>query len=316
MVIASSLLVICAVNEKKGNIMDLETLNSRFGGDGISFSVGPGNLTVARLENELGMAELALHGGHVMSFVPGGGAPVLWMSRESWFAADKPIRGGIPVCWPWFGAHPTNAQFPSHGFARISEWQVKSAGKTADQVSWLELGLTERQVAKSFFPQPFDLRLRVEVSDVLSVALRIENTGDEHLNFSAALHSYFNISDIGNIAVVGFDGKPCLDTLDNTRHVQSGSLKFERETDLVFFDCEEDCFIEDSGLKRRIRIAKSGSSSAVVWNPWSDKAGRMPDFGNDEYRSMVCVETTNALDDARTLAPGKRHTLGVVIGVA
>lgn len=297
--------------------MDLTALNNEFGGEGIRFVSGPGNLAVAEMTNEHGHAEIALHGAHVMSFAPVGAAPVLWMSRQSWFAPGKPIRGGIPVCWPWFGAHPNDPALPGHGFARISEWQVVAAGTTRTGGSFLELRLTEEDVPEAYRGgQPFELLLRVEAAATLRVALRIKNTGMDKLEFSAALHSYFSVGEIGNIKIAGFEGKCYLDTLDNSRGVQQGTLTFDAETDLIFTDCGSVCHIEDPDLERRISVARSGSRCAVVWNPWIEKSRRMPDFGDDEYHSMVCVEAANALDDARSLAPGGVHLLETVIGIA
>ena len=159
----------------------------------------------------------------------------------------------------------------------------------------------------------FWLNCEFEVSSKLSAALIIDNTSGKDLSYSAALHSYFNISDISGIKISGLDGKTFIDTLDDTRHVQEGDITFAAETDLVYLDTEDTCIIEDPGFKRKIKISKTGSRSTVVWNPWDAKAQRMPDFGDNEYHNMVCVETTNAETDARTLAPGECHTLQVII---
>jgi D-hexose-6-phosphate mutarotase len=295
--------------------MTLTELNDKFAGEQLQFIEGPGGLTVARISNSLAEADIALHGAHVMSFVPKGQKPVLWMSESSWFEENKPIRGGIPVCWPWFGGHPTDGGMPSHGFARISEWQVEDTGTLEGGVTYIVLKLTENEIADCFKDFAFEARIRVEVGNELSVALIVDNTGSEKMCFSAALHSYFNVSDITNISIHGLDGREYIDTLDDTRHVQSGDRTFDAETDLVYLDTDDKCVIDDTGLDRRIFIDKEGSRSAVVWNPWIAKAQRMPDFGDDEYQTMVCVETTNAYNDARSLAPGEQHILRAIIGL-
>ena len=261
----------------------------------------------------MGKAEIALHGAHLMSFVPKGQEAVLWMSKKSFFEQGKPIRGGIPICWPWFGGHPKNQNMPSHGFARLFSWEPIGGGKCGNGATFLELALTPGMITDEFKTDDFLVKLRIEVNSKLSVALIIDNTGKNDLSYCAALHSYFNISDISNIKVSGLDGKTYLDTLNDTTHVQQGDIHFNAETDLIYLDTEDTCIIDDPGFKRRIKVSKTGSRSTVVWNPWDIKSQRMPDFGDDEFHKMVCVETTNAETDARTLAPNECHTLQVII---
>ncbi|MFA7231872.1 MAG: D-hexose-6-phosphate mutarotase [Victivallaceae bacterium] len=291
------------------NEKDFDSLNDKCIDLGVCFQPGPGGLPMALINNEQGSAEIALHGAHVMSFFPKGEKPVLWMSRSSWFLPDKPIRGGIPVCWPWFGGHPSNTAIPAHGFARISEWQFADAGRLDSGATWLELKLTEKDIDEQFKDFPFEAVLHITVGNVLEVALQIKNTGEKEICFSAALHSYFNISDINQIAVSGLAGREYLDTLNNTQAVQNGKITVNAEIDRVYLDTEDACVIEDSGYNRTIRIAKSGSRSTVIWNPWIDKSKRMPDFGDEEYHNMICVETTNAQNDARSLEPGAIHVI-------
>lgn len=293
-------------------MLTVQELNQEFGSSEIRFYTDSHGFVCAELNNPMGMAEIALHGAHLMSFVPKGQEAVLWMSEKSYFESEKPIRGGIPVCWPWFGGHPCDSAMPSHGFARLFIWEPIASG-IENGATFLELALTPGLIADRFKTNDFLVKLRVEVSSKLSAALIIDNTGSENLSYSAALHSYFNISDISKIKISGLDGKTFIDTLDDTRHVQKGDITFAAETDLVYLDTEDTCIIDDPGFKRKIKVSKTGSRSTVVWNPWDAKAQRMPDFGNDEYHTMVCVETTNAESDARTLKPGECHTLQVII---
>ncbi|MDD5599215.1 MAG: D-hexose-6-phosphate mutarotase [Victivallaceae bacterium] len=292
--------------------MTVQELNTEFDVPDILFYNDSHGLVCAELSNAGSKAVIALHGAHLMSYVPKGQRDVLWMSGKSYFAAGKPIRGGIPVCWPWFGGHPSDPAMPSHGFARLAEWEVIAAGKH-EGATFIELVLTPGLIPEKFRNGDFLVKLRVELGGKLSAALIIDNTDVGELAFSAALHSYFNISEIADIAVSGLDGKTFIDTLDDTLHVQKGDIGFTAETDLVYLDTEGACIIDDPGFGRRIRIAKCGSRSTVVWNPWKAKSVRMPDFGDEEYHSMVCVETTNAETDARILAPGESHTLQVII---
>jgi glucose-6-phosphate 1-epimerase len=282
----------------------LNELNEKFANPEISFYSDAHGLIYAEISNRMAKANIALHGAHLMSFAPKGQKDLLWMSKKSYFQTGKPIRGGIPICWPWFGGHPDNKNMPSHGFARISIWEVVGAGNCENGATFLELALSPAMLADEFKDADFLLKLRVEVSDKLVVSLIINNMSNEKdLSFSAALHTYFNVSDISKITVKGLNGKTFIDTLDDTKHVQDGDINFNAETDLLYLDTEDSCIIDDPGFKRKIKISKNGSRSTVVWNPWKDKAKRMVDFGNDEFETMLCVETTNAETDARTLAP-------------
>jgi D-hexose-6-phosphate mutarotase len=304
---------ILAEMNKELPVLTVQELNQEFGSPEIKFYTDLHGLVCAEIENSHGKTCIALNGAHVFEYAPKNQKPVLWMSKESYFETGKPIRGGIPVCWPWFGGHPSNPDMPSHGFARISQWEVIAGGKCHENATFLELALTPNLVAEKFKPADFLVKLRVELGNKLSVELIIDNTGKGEFPFSAALHSYFNISDISRISLSGLDGREYIDTLDNTRHIQQGDITFSAETDSVYLDTEDTCIINDPGFKRRIKISKTGSRSAVVWNPWAAKSQRMPDFGNDEFHTMLCVETTNAENDAHTLKPGESHTLQAII---
>ncbi len=293
--------------------MTIQEYNREFGNSEIRFYTDAHGLACVELNNRAGRAEIALHGAHLMSFVPEGQEALLWMSKKSCFEAGKAIRGGIPICWPWFGGHPRGSTMPAHGFARISTWEPVAAGSCGKGAAFLELALTPGLIADEFETADFLVSLRVEVSNKLSVALSIENTGEKAFSYSAALHSYFKVSDIAKITLSGLDGRTFIDTLDDSTHLQQGDITFAAETDSVYPDTEDTCVINDPGFKRKIKISKAGSRSTVVWNPWAAKARRMPDFGDREFREMLCVETANAGTDARTLAPGEGHTLQVII---
>ncbi len=290
-------------------------LNDRYSIPGeVFFKEGQGGFTTVCVNNKYAAAEISLHGAHVMSYTPHGEKPVLWMSGSSNFQPDKPIRGGIPVCWPWFGGHPSDKDKPSHGFARITDWHVADTDTVKDGTLVI-LQLTERNITANFREFPFDIRMEVLVGSELHVSLVIVNTGKEKMSFSAALHSYFNISDIASVSVEGLANCKYLDTLDHIFKVQKGIITFDAETDRVYLNTQAACIIDDPGFNRRIRIAKSGSNSTVVWNPWIEKSKRMPDFGDEEYHTMLCIETTNAENDARIIAPAERHTLKAIIGL-
>lgn len=290
-------------------------LNQQYGiRDQLIFSEGPGGFNIAEIRNPRGEATVALHGGHILSFRPRYQEPVLWLSKQSQFKTGHAIRGGIPVCWPWFANHPSDKAKPAHGFVRNAVWSVRESETLADGSTRLKLSIADSEATMQLWPHRFRLAIDITVSDVLRVKLMATNTGNEPFIYGGALHSYFNISSISNITIKGLAGCAYIDKVDQGRRkVQDGAVAIQRETDRIYLDTQADCVIEDSGMHRRIGIAKTGSRTTVVWNPWIDKARRMKDFGNDEYKKMVCVETVNAGSDVISLAPSNTHTLEGII---
>jgi D-hexose-6-phosphate mutarotase len=271
-------------------------------------------LTVIDLASPHGAASVALHGGHVLSFQPRGANPVLWVSRYSQFAANAPIRGGIPICWPWFGPHPDDPAKPAHGFARISQWAVVEA--TGGEETRVQLALTDSDATRALWPHPFRLELTVTLGTGLDVELSIENSGAEPFTCTDALHSYFAISSVERISIEGLDGGAYLDKVAGAaRREQTGPVAVTAETDRVYLDTTADCVIADAGWNRRVRVAKRGSATTVVWNPWVNRSRQLPDFGDEEYREMVCVETANAADDRITIEPGGEHRVATTLSI-
>lgn len=295
----------------------INELQNRFGSENVRFYDGPGCFTAVKLVNVFGEADLTLYGAHVMNYTPAGAVPVLWMSEKSMFAAGDPIRGGIPVCWPWFGPDVTG-KFGGHGYARVSMWNMVAAGQTPAGETSVTLALCDKDVDAKFAPQPFKLELSVTLGASLTVALKIYNTGTENLAYSGALHSYFNVADSAAIKVVGLDECEYSDKVLNVEGVQSGAIVIDREIDRVYRRTSGIVNVEDPVFGRNIRIAKSGSTSTVVWNPWIEKSRKMPDFGDEEYHTMVCVEAANAsaAGDDRVLVPGAMAELRQMISLA
>ena len=293
-------------------------LNREYGiRDQLAFVEGPGGLVWAEINNPYAEAAITLHGGQILSYRPQAHAPVLWLSRKRYFQTGKAIRGGIPVCWPWFGAHPTDAGKPAHGFARTAAWSVNESEQLADGGTRLKLFFAASEETLALWPHRFQLEIEVTVSDILRVKLICTNTGSAPFTCTGALHSYFSLSSISNVVIKGLEECPYLDKVDQGRRkVQEGPISIKRETDRIYTDTTAACTIEDNGLDRRIDITKNGSRTTVVWNPWTDKARRMQDFGDEEYENMVCVETANAAADVITLAPGGTHALEQIVRVA
>jgi D-hexose-6-phosphate mutarotase len=274
------------------------------------------SLAIARIHNAHASADIAIQGAQILTYEPENEAPVIWLSPQAKFIPGKAIRGGVPVCWPWFGNHETEPSYPAHGFARNLEWNVLGSDALEDGSTRLVFELQSNDAAKMQWPFEYHLRYVVTVGATLLVELITKNIGSSSFTISEALHTYLVIGDIENAVVKGLADTEYLDKVDGfKRKTQSGDIKVRSEVDRVYLNTAADCVIEDSKLNRRIRIAKGGSQSTVVWNPWEEKTVQMGDLGIDGYRGFVCVESANATDSALTLTPGESHTLRVSYSV-
>ncbi len=296
---------------------DFDSLNRKFGcGGQVVFKAGPGGLAVADVSNTHGAATIALQGAHVMTWAPRGAAPVIWLSKAAKFAPGKSIRGGVPVCWPWFGSHASEAKFPGHGFARTVMWDVIAAEALPDGTTRLTFRIHQDEATRAQWPCASEALNIITVGKTLDIELVTRNTGDAAFTIGDAFHTYFEVSDIRNCRIDGLDGCPFLDKVDGgQKKQQSGPVTIGSEVDRIYLVSTADIIIDDPGLKRRICIAKRGSRSSVVWNPWIDKATKMGDFGPDGYLNMVCVESSNAADDVVTIPAGGEHRLWVSYSV-
>ena len=220
----------------------------------------------------------------------------------------------MPICWPWFGAHASEPAFPAHGFARTALWQVAASEALPDGSTRITFELPQSSIPPVQWPHHCRVIFVATVGKTLTVELITENTGDTSFEIGEALHTYFTISDVGALSITGMEGCTYLDKVGVAQtRMQQGAIQIASEVDRIYIDTEADCLIEDAGFKRRIRIAKSGSRSNVVWNPWIEKSAKMGDFGSDTgYRGMVCVESANAATNVVTVTPGTKHSLRVV----
>jgi D-hexose-6-phosphate mutarotase len=279
---------------------------------------GPNGLQFIDLANGQATATICTQGAQLTHWQPRSQKyPVTFMSAAAQYTAGKPIRGGIPICWPWFGPHPTDRSQANHGFARNLVWRAGEAEQIGSGATRQVLVLTDDERSRALWNHPFRLECRMSIGEVLDVELVTTNTGTLPFTITEALHTYFRIGDIGAIEVLGLDGTAYADSADGSkRKKQTGAVHFNSEVDRVFLNTETACSIVDTTLRRRIDISKSGSHSTVVWNPWSQKAGQFADLGSatsDEgsWRQMVCIESANAIDNALTLEPGQSHGLAV-----
>jgi D-hexose-6-phosphate mutarotase len=285
--------------------------------EGARLEKGPGGLDRLVLLAAEGEAHVLLHGGHVCHFQPRGEKPVLWMSGESRFEAGKPIRGGVPVCFPWFGPKVGSPEAPMHGFARILPWVVAAVTREPDDGLRAVLELTAEAAARGGFAHELALSLSVSVGRSLRIALTARNANSAPATIEEALHSYFAVSDVRSVRIHGLEGAVYVDkTAAMARKPgEAGPIAITAETDRVYPGTTGAVTIEDPGWQRRIVVSKSGSATTVVWNPWIAKAKALPDFGDDEWTGMVCVETANAGADAVTLAPGASHVMTATLEV-
>jgi D-hexose-6-phosphate mutarotase len=258
-----------------------ETLNAQFAMPGqLTFTTGPGGLTVAEITNRHASAVVSLYGGQLLSYQPHGQPSVVWLSPHSLFQPGKAIRGGIPLCWPWFGAHPTESGQPAHGLARLSTaWTVQGSATSPEGDTHLHLELVGDETWPDIWPHPFRLELRLSVGAALTVSLITHNPGPEPFQITAALHTYFGVSHAANVTVEGGDGVDYLDKVaDFQRFTQHGPVRFEGETDHVYLNTTAECHIIDPGWRRQIVVGKQGSRTTVIWNPGAAKAPHLADL--------------------------------------
>jgi glucose-6-phosphate 1-epimerase len=250
-------------------------------------------------------AVVYFQGAHVTHYRPRGAAPVLFTSADSRFARGEPIRGGVPVIFPWFGPHPTDPAAPAHGFARVREWTLHDVLGDEGSVTATFVLAEERA---------FELLYAVTVGQTLGLSLRVSNRSAAPMTFEEALHTYLAVADVRAVRVEGLSGREYLDKVDGKkRKTQSGPVTIAGETDRVYLNTPDAVTVHDPGAGRRLTVTKEDSASTVVWNPWVEKAKKLADFGDDEWPRMLCVETANVAENAVTLAPGESHVMRAAV---
>lgn len=292
--------------------MQPDTLNARFAIDGqLEFVTGQGGLVNAVIGNGLAGATVSLYGGQVLSWRPHTTQhDVLFLSERAYYQPGKAIKGGVPVCWPWFGPDPQDKGRPAHGFARTSNWEVLETSALDSGATRLLLGLALNEQTRALCEGDIAAQLEITVGGTLRLALTTHNPGSDPVELSQALHTYFAVGDISRTSVSGLEDRSYLDKVDGGRaKVQAGVLTIDAEVDRVYTGVDRDLEIHDAAYNRVIHIHAGGSRSAVVWNPWQHIAASMADLDDADYRRMLCVETANAGPDVVRLAAGASHTL-------
>ena len=294
--------------------MDKSTdLNARFGiENAVIFQQGPGGLIIVKITIADAEASIALQGAQVLTWTPAGEQPVIWLSSDAKYIANKSVRGGVPICWPWFGPHESQSSFPAHGVARTSIWQVNSVDVLSDGRVQLHFTLPQTVDIGAYWPYVTPLHYVVTVGRTLELELITRNESEADITLGEALHTYFSVSDVRNVRISGLNGCEYIDKVDGgSRKSQQGEVKIDGEVDRVYIDTATECVIEDINWQRRIHIEKQGSRSTVVWNPWIEKGSKLGDLGDAGYLNMLCVESANAADNVVVVPSGGQHHLSV-----
>jgi len=284
--------------------------DSRFEIPGIAQVVeGNGGLPRVRITSPEAAAEMYLHGAHVTSWKPAGREELLFLSSQSRWEHGHAIRGGVPICFPWFGNKTDDPKAPAHGFVRTIAWQLASIAQIEGAVT-VSMVTESNEDTMRWWPAEFRLLHRATFGAELSLELIVTNQGRAPLRFEEALHAYFRVGDIERARVRGLDTVHYLDKTDsNRKKTQQGEIAIVSETDRVYLNTGDAIELVDAVLPRMTRVTKENSRTTVVWNPWVQKAHSLSDFGDDEWKQMICIETSNVSDFAVNLEPGEQHTM-------
>src|SRR3984893_13190897 len=287
---------------------------------------GNGGLQKGTITCPEAVGEMYLHGAHVASWKPVGSEPVgsepvgseevFFLSSQSRWDHEHAIRGGVPVCFPWFGNKADDPKAPAHGFVRTKAWQVESIAQVGNGVT-VGMFTESDEDTKRWSPAEFRLDYRVTFASELKLELVVTNTGNTSLRFEEALHAYHRVGNVVETRVGGLDTVQYIDKTDsNLKKIQHGEIAIVSETDHGYLNTSDAIEMKDPMLRRRTRVAKENSRTTVVWNPWVQKAHSLPDFADNEWMQMICLETSNVSDFAVDLAPGQTHRLQALIRVS
>ncbi|MCB1791099.1 MAG: D-hexose-6-phosphate mutarotase [Gammaproteobacteria bacterium] len=292
--------------------MPVDRLNATFAIPGVAeFTAGPGGLPQLHVSNQAANARISIYGGQVLSYTPRtADADLLYLSTKAHYAPGKAIKGGVPICWPWFGAHPTDSSRPAHGFARNMPWVVYAVTDRSPSCTRVALRLTDTADTQSLWPHRFILELELDIGVELAMTLTTHNAGNAPFTITQALHTYFATASIDATRVTGLDGHRYLDkTQGFSEQLQDGDVRFDSEVDRIYQGVSSPLQIHDDARGRVVHIQAQNSRTAVVWNPWREIGAAMSDLDDEAYRRFVCVETANAADDVIEVGAGDSFSL-------
>ena len=291
-------------------------LDRRFGIPGLAgVGEGRGAMPRVKITSPLCEAEIYLHGAQVTSWKPAGSDEVLFLSSKTRWTDGQAIRGGIPICFPWFRAKANDSPAPAHGFVRTRSWRLESILEEDGAVVVSMMTVNDERT-RHWWPGEFRLVHRVTFGSQLKLELVCTNTGTTTLRFEEALHTYNRVACVQHVRVRGLDTVRFLDNTDsNQEKAQRGEVAITSQTDNAYLNTSDTVELFDPNMRRRIQLAKVNSLTTVVWNPWREKASEMRDLGNDEWTQFLCVEASNILDAAVSLAAGQEHQMTAILTV-
>ena len=291
-------------------MIDINQLKEHFGISGVlDFHATASGLVYAGVTTPRATATVYIQGAHLAAWQPKGQQPAIFISRKSDLAPGKAIRGGVPIAFPWFATRHDGKPGPSHGFARIQDWTLAFAAMAGDELH-LTFTLGPTEISRNLGYDNFRLAYELIIGRTLTMQLTVANDAAAPLVFEEALHTYYAVADIHEATVDGLDGVTYVDKTDKFQlKVQRGAVAISEPSDRVYFNTESTCVLHDTGGKRRVTIAKTGSNTTVVWNPWESGAAKLPDLDPTEWHEYIAVETANAAVNAITLAPGATHVM-------
>ena len=260
--------------------------------------------------------EMHLHGAQVTSWEPAGAEEVIFLSRQARWEEGKAIRGGIPICFPWFRAKADDSHAPAHGVVRTKIWTLESIEQNAGGIT-VSMSTQSDPDTRRWWPADFRVLNRVTFGSELRLELTVRNTGAKPFRFEEALHTYYRVGDVRRVLVRGLDGVTFLDNTDsNKMKKQNGDVVLSSPTDNAYMNSQNPLQLIDPVLNRSIQVTKQNSDSTVIWNPWAEGARALSDLGDDEWHDMVCVEGSNILGNAVELAPSANHKITVAMKVS
>ncbi|MEO0456445.1 MAG: D-hexose-6-phosphate mutarotase [Cyanobacteria bacterium P01_A01_bin.114] len=298
--------------------MNIEQLNTDYGIAGqLKIVEGKGGFPVIAIENSKAKALISIYAGQVLSFQPAGeSADLMFLSENAYYKTGKAMKGGIPICWPWFGPDPEGLGRASHGFVRNRLWDVLSTEATPNGDTKVKLGVTASDETREIWPHTFELVLEIVVGTRLTVALTTHNKGDQAFSITQALHTYFTIGDINQVKVLGLEDVAYLDKVDDgAQKDQVGAVTISEEVDRIYTLVKPELVIDDPALSRHIRITTEGSHTTIVWNPWKEISAKMADLEEQDYQRFICVETANAADEVIKVSPGSQYRMKVTYAI-
>jgi len=295
----------------------VEELDRSFGIPGVArVCEGNDGLLRVQITGSQVEGEIYLHGAQVTSWKPAGSDEVLFVSTKSRWQEGQAIRGGIPICFPWFRAKADDPKAPAHGFVRTKSWQLESIVEDDSGVA-VSMSTESDEQTRRWWPAGFRLVYRVVFGPELTMELTCTNTGNTGLRFEEALHTYNQVSDVANVRLQGLDAVEFLDNTDsNKAKIHNGEVTISSATDSAFIGTQSDVDLIDPQLSRHIRLKKANSATTVVWNPWREGAARLGDLGDGEWAQFLCVEASNILAASVSLAPEEEHKMTAVLSTA